>query len=88
MSERRDDTPEPSGAPPPAERERTPGSYYYDDGTGYENYAPEEEDEDEQPDDAPHDGACHTSRPHAAARRRFRASLDVIRKLMSGGQDH
>jgi len=41
MSERRDDTTEPlerDDAPP--EPERTPGSYYYDDNTGYEVYDP------------------------------------------------
>jgi hypothetical protein len=47
MSKQRDDTPEeidPSGeeeTPGPA-----PGSYYYDDSTGYEVYDPEQEEED------------------------------------------
>ena len=53
MSERRDDTPEtePRGhgrAEPP--HERAPGSYYYDDATGYEVFDPEEEGEED--DDA------------------------------------
>lgn len=46
MSERRDDTPEQDESSP-VERERKPGSYYYDDSTGYEIYNPEEEDEGE-----------------------------------------
>ena len=49
MSKQRDDTPEeidPSGeeeTPVP-----TPGSYYYDDSTGYETYDPEKEDDEEE----------------------------------------
>ncbi|HKR01129.1 MAG TPA: hypothetical protein VJT09_10675 [Pyrinomonadaceae bacterium] len=49
MSKRKDDTPEeinPSGG----QEERAPGSYYYDDSTGYEVYDPEKEDEDEEGD--------------------------------------
>jgi ribosomal 30S subunit maturation factor RimM len=48
MSKQRDDTPEeihPSGEE--EEPERKPGSYYYDDSTGYEVYDPEKEDEEE-----------------------------------------
>ena len=53
MSEPKDDTPEPDETPPErAGRERAPGSYYYDDGTGYKIYTPEDMD-DEQPDDDP-----------------------------------
>ena len=50
MSERRDDTPEPSGTVQPTddERERVPGSYYYDDGTGYQVYTPENEEDAEE----------------------------------------
>ena len=53
MSERRDDaaTTEPGARPA-----REPGSYYYDDATGYEIYSPEEEDDEEDagpPADAP-----------------------------------
>ena len=43
MSERRDDTTKPGAHGEPEatpERERTPRSYYYDDGTGYEIYDP------------------------------------------------
>ena len=49
MSERRDDTQttEPDARPP-----RKPGSYYYDDATGYEIYSPEED--EEQDEDAAH----------------------------------
>ncbi|HEX8652773.1 MAG TPA: hypothetical protein VF708_18295 [Pyrinomonadaceae bacterium] len=51
MSERRDDTPE-QDEPSPAERERKkPGSYYYDDSTGYEIFDPSEEDEDQEEDE-------------------------------------
>ncbi len=42
MSEQRDDTPEHDAEPP---REREPGNYYYDDGTGYEPYDPAADDE-------------------------------------------
>ena len=44
MSERRDDsaTPEPETRPA-----REPGSYYYDDATGYEIYSPEEADDED-----------------------------------------
>lgn len=46
MNERRDDTTEAEKSPP-VERERRPGSYYYDDATGYEVYDPaQDEDED------------------------------------------
>ncbi|HEY0379014.1 MAG TPA: hypothetical protein VGC87_19015 [Pyrinomonadaceae bacterium] len=47
MSKQRDDTPEeihPSGEE--EEPERKPGSYYYDDATGYEVYDPEKEDDE------------------------------------------
>ena len=40
VNERRDDTTKPEAESPPA---RGPGSYYYDDATGYETYSPEEE---------------------------------------------
>ena len=42
MNERRDDTTKPETESP---RARKPGSYYYDDATGYEIYKPEAEDE-------------------------------------------
>ena len=47
MSERRDDTPEQDES---SRTERKPGSYYYDDATGYEIYDPVEDDEDEEED--------------------------------------
>jgi hypothetical protein len=43
-----DDTPKP--ADPPT-RERAPGSYYYDDATGYEIYKPEDEEDEEGEED-------------------------------------
>ena len=49
MTERRDDTTKPCDESRPA---RPPGSYYYDDATGYEPYAPEE-DEEEPEGEAP-----------------------------------
>lgn len=49
MNERRDDT---TDSPPPPKpgprREREPGSYYYDDATGYEIFDPESEAEGEE----------------------------------------
>ena len=48
MSERRDDAPEPE---PGGRPRHEPGSYYYDDATGYETYSPEE-DKDGDGDDA------------------------------------
>ena len=46
MSEReRDDTPKPCGPPQP-DSGTPPGSYYYDDATGYEVYDPSEDEED------------------------------------------
>ena len=45
MSERRDDTDAPEAEPRPA---REPGSYYYDDATGYEPYRPEEEEDGDE----------------------------------------
>ena len=50
MNERRDDTTEPDGESRPA-----PGSYYYDDATGYEVFAPEEEEEEEDGGEAEDD---------------------------------
>lgn len=50
MSKRKDDTTErdePSGD----ERERKPGSYYYDDATGYDIYDPEKDDEEDEEED-------------------------------------
>jgi hypothetical protein len=44
----RDDTKEPLSEPPLDERARKPGEYYYDDRTGYENYEPAENDEQEE----------------------------------------
>jgi hypothetical protein len=46
MSERRDDTTEPTERDAPLESERKPQNYYYDDGTNYEVYDPAK-DEDE-----------------------------------------
>ena len=47
MSEREaDDTPKPDG-PPRCGGGAPPGSYYYDDATGYEVYDPEAGEEDE-----------------------------------------
>ena len=42
VSERRDDAPEPE---PERRPRREPGSYYYDDATGYETYSPEEDED-------------------------------------------
>jgi hypothetical protein len=47
MSEPRDDTTE-GHAPSPASSEPRPGSYYYDDATGYEIYDPSEDEEDDE----------------------------------------
>ncbi|MDQ3804841.1 MAG: hypothetical protein M3416_13555 [Acidobacteriota bacterium] len=41
MNERRDDTTEPG-----PESRRAPGSYYYDDATGYERFDPEADEEE------------------------------------------
>lgn len=49
MSKHKDDTTE-QNEPSGEERERKPGSYYYDDSTGYEIYDPEK-DEDEESDE-------------------------------------
>ena len=50
MSERRDHTPE-QDEQSRTEREREPGSYYYDDSTGYEIYDPAKYDEDDDEND-------------------------------------
>lgn len=50
MSERRDDTTEQDESSP-VKNERPPGSYYYDDATGYEVYDPAK-DGDEETEDA------------------------------------
>ncbi len=51
MSEREaDDTPKPDGPPQP-ERGTPPGSYYYDDATGYAVYDPEAGEEDDEATD-------------------------------------
>ena len=44
MSEPRDEQPEHA----PEEEERKPGSYYYDDATGYEIYDPAEDEVDDE----------------------------------------
>ena len=49
MTEPADDTPQPPEAPRP-QREKNSGSYYYDDGTGYEPFNPEADEEEK--DDA------------------------------------
>ena len=53
VSERRDDVqaPEPESRPRPK-----PGSYYYDDATGYETYSPEEDEEETDAPPAPEGG--------------------------------
>jgi hypothetical protein len=51
MSERRDDTTEPSERDAPLERERKPPNYYYDDGTNYEVYDPANEDDELEAND-------------------------------------
>ena len=61
MSERTDDTTE-GAAGSRRERERAPGSYYYDDATGYEVYRPEEDEDEPAGDEGP-----GSSRPSAAA---------------------
>jgi hypothetical protein len=50
MSEQKDDTTE-RDEPSRTERERKPGSYYYDDSTGYEIYDPSKDDEEEEEKD-------------------------------------
>ncbi len=50
MDERRDDTPE-QDEPSRIERGPKPGSYYYDDSTGYEIYDPTTDDEDRDKND-------------------------------------
>ena len=54
MSQRRDDTTE-KPTRSRTERERAPGSYYYDDATGYEPYDPAQDEagEDDEGSDAP-----------------------------------
>lgn len=49
MSKQRDDTTE-QNEPSGEQREPQPGSYYYDDSTGYEIYDPEKDDEEEEGD--------------------------------------
>ena len=44
MKERRDDTTKTDAESRPPARE--PGAYYYDDATGYEPYAPEDDEEE------------------------------------------
>jgi hypothetical protein len=51
MSEERDKTTEPA-TDPPRNGARVPAGYYYDDGTGYEVYAPEDDEAEETADDA------------------------------------
>ncbi len=46
MSKQKDDTPEQNESSG-EEREPKPGSYYYDDSTGYEIYDPEKDDEED-----------------------------------------
>ena len=48
MSERRDDTTEPSERDAPPTRERQPRNYYYDDATNYEIYDPAKDEEDDE----------------------------------------
>ena len=50
MSERRDDTTE-QDEPSRKESERKPGSYYYDDATGYEIYDPAQETDEDEDDE-------------------------------------
>lgn len=60
MSERhQDDTPE-AAARSRVEREREPRNYYYDDGTGYELYDPEKDDQNE---DGENTGSGDLKRP-------------------------
>jgi hypothetical protein len=54
MSEHGDDTTE-RDAPSPGRSEPEPGSYYYDDGTGYEIYDPSKDDEEDGAGDEPAD---------------------------------
>ena len=54
MQERRDDITNPKAESRPSERK--PGSYYYDDATGYETYSPEEDEEEEEGDEPPLEG--------------------------------
>jgi hypothetical protein len=54
MSEHVDNTTD-RRAPSPERSEPEPGSYYYDDATGYEIYDPSKEDEDDAERDEPAD---------------------------------
>ena len=49
MSERRKETNDPTPQPLVEDREEASGSYYYDDGTGYEVYVPEHDEEASDP---------------------------------------
>jgi hypothetical protein len=51
MSKQKDDTTE-QNEPSGEKREHPPGSYYYDDSTGYEIYDPEKDNEDEEDETA------------------------------------
>ncbi len=60
MSERQKQTNDPKPQPPLEDREDASGSYYYDDGTGYEVYTPVEDDEEES--DSADDGDAERMR--------------------------
>lgn len=51
MSERRDDTTEQDESSP-VKSEHAPGSYYYDDATGYEVYDPAKDEDEESEDES------------------------------------
>ena len=67
MSEHGDDTTE-RDAPSPAGSEPQPGSYYYDDATGYEIYDPSKEDEDDRQDEEEQAEASGAARAYAVNR--------------------
>ena len=61
MSQRRDDTTEEPARAPNERARRAPGSYYYDDATGYKPYDPAQ-DEDGEDDDTGDDPAASANR--------------------------
>ena len=67
MSEHRDDTTE-RDAPSPAESEPQPGSYYYDDRTGYEIYDPSKEDDDDRQEEEEAAGVSDAPSPGCLSR--------------------
>ena len=57
MSEQRDDTTEQDESSSSGTSEPRPGSYYYDDSTGYELYDPADDEDEAEQSAPPHDEA-------------------------------